>query len=421
MCRRLLWLALVAPLVGPACDEEDGGETGASSSASVGGASSGSGGVGGGGQGGAAPCSDGPGVRLLFIGNSHTYVNDVPALVRELACSGGARVESTAVAAPGASLVDHASNPAVFDAIASQPWDFVLIQDQQQRPGFRLPEVEVESVAAAEALVDAVRANDPSTVPLFYMVWARQDGDAQNCAYYPLLCTYEGATLAVSQGYELYAERTATDLVPVALAWAQVQTDVAAPLPGGELWSDDGSHASVAGSYLAASMIAARALATPAAALTYEAGLPKPVADYLRAKGDEVLASYSAEGRADTAEHVLVACDEASGCDLSHDTAGVVFSLSSGSCAEIADGSAPLAGRIETTLDCAGLACLTVPLGRWSGVEAGTISPGGYSVQAHVDVDRDGVVDAGEPVGCESGAFVVGGGVDLTLSTFVPG
>jgi len=97
-----------------------------------------------------------------------------------------------------------------------------------------------------------------------------------------------------------------------------------------------------------------------------------------------------------------------------------VFSISSGSCAEIADGSATIASRIETTLDCSTGACITVPLRGWRDVAGSAIEDGPYSVHAHVDLDDDGAIDAGELEACEDAAFVVGGGIDLTLTTFAP-
>ncbi len=424
--RSLVGCSFVIAALGAACSEDDGtgggGEPGTtvgttSSSGSGVGGQGGDGGAGGAGSGG---CEDGPELHVLFIGNSHTYVNDVPALVHELACSAGTNVVVQSVTAAGLSLVDHASNPAVFDTIASDDWDFVVLQDQQQRPGFRLPEVDGVSVPAAQALVDAIRENSAATVPLFYMVWARQAGDTMNCDYYPLVCTYEGNTRAVSEGYGLYAERTSTDVIPVALAWAEAVADPTAPLAPGELWSD-GSHGTVAGSYFAASMIAARLLSAPSGPLGYEAGLAEPVATYLRTKSDEVLDAHLANPRVDTVERVRVACDDATGCSSWPDTSPVVLSLSSGSCADIADGSATTFARIETTLDCSFGGCITVPLRGWRVAAGSSIDADGvYTVHAHIDLDDDDVLDTGELEACEDSAFVVGGGSDVVLTTFAP-
>ena len=46
-------------------------------------------------------------LRILFIGNSHTYVNGVPALVRDLAAADGYEVDVTMIAHGGWYLWQH--------------------------------------------------------------------------------------------------------------------------------------------------------------------------------------------------------------------------------------------------------------------------------------------------------------------------
>jgi hypothetical protein len=46
-------------------------------------------------------------LRILFIGNSLTYVNDLPALVQAIGKANGEKVETRMVAYPDYSLEDH--------------------------------------------------------------------------------------------------------------------------------------------------------------------------------------------------------------------------------------------------------------------------------------------------------------------------
>ena len=69
-------------------------------------------------------------MRVLFIGNSFTYVNDLPDMVKHLlAC------ETTAVVRGGAYLRDFC-NPAdelhgkLEGALLQGPWDYAVIQEQ---------------------------------------------------------------------------------------------------------------------------------------------------------------------------------------------------------------------------------------------------------------------------------------------------
>lgn len=69
-----------------------------------------------------------PAQRLLFIGNSRMYRNDMPAMVRRIADSAGAPVkyQNRMHALPGAGFTDHAADPQVRRLLA-QPWDHVIL------------------------------------------------------------------------------------------------------------------------------------------------------------------------------------------------------------------------------------------------------------------------------------------------------
>src|ERR1041385_1212532 len=69
--------------------------------------------------------------RVLFLGNSYTYFNDLPAIVSELAKAGHqCTVETRMVAPSGKTLKDHWESSASREALDSQAWDFVVLQDQ---------------------------------------------------------------------------------------------------------------------------------------------------------------------------------------------------------------------------------------------------------------------------------------------------
>ena len=92
------------------------------------------------------------------------------------------------VAPGGYQLGNHTDNPASITAIAAQPWDFVVMQEQSQFGALPF-EVSAFEVGAA-ALVQLIEENDECTYPVFYMTWGRKNGDADNCPFYPEMCTY---------------------------------------------------------------------------------------------------------------------------------------------------------------------------------------------------------------------------------------
>jgi len=69
-------------------------------------------------------------LAVLFVGNSLTYTNDLPDMVRRLLQAHGdvGTVEVGTVAFPNFGLIDHWSQGAARSAIASGQWDCVVIQ-----------------------------------------------------------------------------------------------------------------------------------------------------------------------------------------------------------------------------------------------------------------------------------------------------
>ena len=84
----------------------------------------------GGGHPPAAPTPAKPAVyRVLFIGNSLTYTNDLPATVAAVALAAGDTMQVRTVAGPNLALIDHvAGQTDAVDVIKSELWDYVVLQ-----------------------------------------------------------------------------------------------------------------------------------------------------------------------------------------------------------------------------------------------------------------------------------------------------
>lgn len=178
------------------------------------------------GAGGAPPAPD---LRVLFIGNSLTYTNDLPRMVERLA---DGRISSEAVAYPDFSLGDHWQQGGARKAIRRGGWTHVVLQ---QGPS-SLPESRRLLVRDAKRFAPEVERAGARLV--LYGVWPGRDREA----------FFE----AVTASYAAAAAETGGSLVPVGdgwrAAWAQ---DASLPLYGA-----DGFHPSRMGSYLAALMLA---------------------------------------------------------------------------------------------------------------------------------------------------------------------
>ena len=72
-----------------------------------------------------------PTSRILFIGNSFTFINGgVDEQVRELAPS----IAVMRLAIGGYTLQDHWNDPATLRAIRGHKWNYVVLQEQSQTP-----------------------------------------------------------------------------------------------------------------------------------------------------------------------------------------------------------------------------------------------------------------------------------------------
>ena len=80
-----------------------------------------------------------PALRVLFIGNSYTYYNNLPGMVAQLS---GGRIETRMVARGGSTLQqlwDFGEAPA---AIREGRWDYVVLQEHSLLGGMRVDGIE---------------------------------------------------------------------------------------------------------------------------------------------------------------------------------------------------------------------------------------------------------------------------------------
>ena len=186
--------------------------------------------------------------KVLFIGNSYTGVNNLPDLVYQAALSAGDTLDYDKHTPGGATFMAHATNATAHDKIKSDNWDHVVLQGQSQEPSFPIQQVENQTFPYAKILCDSIRTNDPCTRPVFYMTWGRKNGDQQNCASWPPVCTYEGMDSLLNLRYRMMGDDNQAFVAPVGAVWHYIRDNH----PDIELYAPDGSHPSQAGSYAAA-------------------------------------------------------------------------------------------------------------------------------------------------------------------------
>lgn len=187
-------------------------------------------------------------LKVLFIGNSYTDVNNLPEIVKQIAVSMNDTLVYSKSTPGGYTFNQHVTNAATLGLIAQGGWDYVVLQEQSQHPALQMNEVEEEVYPFAKKLDSLIHAASPCAKTVFYMTWGRKNGDAQFCPNWPPVCTYEGMDSLLQLRYTAMAQMNNAWISPVAKIWRYLRNNNA----GIELYSGDGSHPSTAGSYAAA-------------------------------------------------------------------------------------------------------------------------------------------------------------------------
>lgn len=218
---------------------------------------------------------------ILFVGNSLTYVNDLPLIVEALADSvpgltPSQRLAPAMAAFPDYALEDHWANGTAVRAIDQGKWSVVVLQQGSSA----LEDSRVNLRQWTKKFDERIRAVGARTA--MYAVWpfASRQFDFDR----------------VNESYTLAATDVSGMLFPVGEAWrAAWRRD-----PNLELYASDGLHPSVYGSYIGAlvitSMLVDRSPVGMPARLTLSSGttltIPTTVAAVLQEAAAEAIAKF---------------------------------------------------------------------------------------------------------------------------------
>jgi hypothetical protein len=169
------------------------------------------------------------GHHLLFIGNSLTYVNDLPATLAQLAASVGDTIHTGMVALPNYAVIDHANGGSnAIAAIKLGDWEYVILQQGPTSQQIYRDTL----VLAAQILNPHVQAAGGRTA--LFMSWPS--------ASQPSLWD------AVRTSFQVAAQAVGGLFVPAGEAWRAALEEN----PGLALYGPDGYHPAPLGTYLAA-------------------------------------------------------------------------------------------------------------------------------------------------------------------------
>ncbi|HZG01409.1 MAG TPA: PKD domain-containing protein [Chitinophagales bacterium] len=181
--------------------------------------------------------------HVLFLGNSYIYTNSMPQLLANMATSTGDTLIHDSHTPGGYSLWNHFNDTISTNKVKDGGWDYVVVQEQSQLPSF-----DTYDFYYASYFNDLTNVHNPCARTLYYMTWGRQNGDALNCDMFPWVCTYEGMDSMLALRYMEMAAANDAEVSPVGKVWKHIRQN----FPSINLYQSDGSHPSLAGSYLVA-------------------------------------------------------------------------------------------------------------------------------------------------------------------------
>lgn len=170
-------------------------------------------------------------LRVLFVGNSYTYYENLPQVVSALSGKTDTFLLTRKVTMGGAKLSEHwrgARGLTSREEISNGNYDIVVLQE------WSLGALNEKDSADYYLGLFSSLIREKGAKPFYYLTWAREKSPEQQ--------------ETISRVYREAAAANGATVVPVGEAWALARKE----RPDFKLYNHDGSHPSELGTYLAA-------------------------------------------------------------------------------------------------------------------------------------------------------------------------
>lgn len=236
--------------------------------------------------------------RVLIIGNSYTFYNDLPMTLQALSKKTKYPLKVDSYTAGAMSLRGFLDDPAHKKArqlLESGDYDWVILQDQSQTPAYK-PDETMESVRRWTEI-----AERNNTRVMLFLTWAHASTDGGKIT--PLVTMQEQTSTTYCKAAIANSGKTKIKVAPVGEAWARWYKNN----PNKPLHLDDLSHPNAGGTYLAACVIHAtlsgKSLKGIPATLKLDKrstlSVPKALAKEMQATANETVKGFSPQGYLD--------------------------------------------------------------------------------------------------------------------------
>lgn len=181
-----------------------------------------------------------PVYHVLFIGNSYTYYHSMPQMFKAISehAFSKNRVETKFVGGGGATLKKHWEVGQALVEIKTGHWDYVVLQEQSMLGSQDLTDPDSPKQFFKYARLFDLQIKKSGAKTVFFMTWSRR--------------LLKNQQKYLTDAYLTIAKELGSKVAPVGMVWERIREN-----PKIELYMDDGSHPSIAGSFLAALTLSA--------------------------------------------------------------------------------------------------------------------------------------------------------------------
>lgn len=188
--------------------------------------------------------SDKKAKRILFIGNSYTYRNNMPLLFEKIAQSKGKSVEVCAVTTGRFNFFKHAHSMKVIESLKNEKWDVIILQGSSRDMLRDSSFFNHKTYPAVSKLMSYIQKFQKSSQTYFYMTWPYRNGVRKDMRF----SNPDTMLLAVENGYNILSAKYQVPIIPVGKVFRSFYKNN----PQIDLYVRDNSHPSFYGSYLVA-------------------------------------------------------------------------------------------------------------------------------------------------------------------------
>lgn len=313
--------------------------------------------------------------RVLFLGNSYTFYNNMPQLLADLAAANGDTLIFDSHTVGGYTIANHTADTASLNRIMLGGWDRVVIQGQSSELVTATPET--TTFPYAHILDSMVHRYSPCGETMFYMTWGYKNGDGDtNCAVNPLFCTYEAMDSTIRGNYLKMATVFRAEVSPA----GPVRHYIRQHYPAIELYQADNSHPTLAGSFAVACAFYATIFRKDPSGINYTAGLPVADADSIQVAARTVaFDSLSTWLVGPQDAYVDSLCNTLSIAELQHGSAITLYPNPAGNTITILTGN--LHKQQARVYSATGLLCREFAVGSNTTIDISALSQGLYFIR----------------------------------------